>query len=97
MLNNATRICGAKFGVLYLHEDGKFRPAAVASPAPEFEAFVTERGAFTPTPDQPLNQLLTTKAVVGETSEGVTDGPEHSFIQIWRCQNPHRCADAEGA
>ena len=74
MLNNATRICGAKFGVLYLHEDGKFRPAAVASPAPEFEAFVTERGAFTPTPDQPLNQLLTTKAVVGETSEGVTDG-----------------------
>ena len=73
MLNNATRICGAKFGVLYLHEDGKFRPAAVASPAPEFEAFVMERGAFTPTPDQPLSRLLKTKAVVGETSEGVTE------------------------
>jgi GAF domain-containing protein len=63
MLENATRICEAKFGVLYLYDDGKFRPAALAGPSPEYEAFVRERGAFTPHPNQPLAQVLHTKAV----------------------------------
>src|SRR5262249_25256259 len=63
MLENATRICDAKFGVLYLYDDGKFRPAALAGPSPEYEAFVRERGAFTPRPNQALAQVLHTKAV----------------------------------
>jgi signal transduction histidine kinase len=64
MLESATRICAAKFGVLYLYEGGKFRPAALASPSPEFAAYVEERGAFAPHHSQPLGQLLQTKAVV---------------------------------
>src|SRR5262249_17817213 len=64
MLENATRICDAKFGVLYLYDDGKFRPAALAGPSPEYEAFVRERGAFTPHPNQALAQVLQTKAVL---------------------------------
>ena len=63
MLENAARICEAKFGVLYLYDDGKFRPAALAGPSPEYEAFVRERGAFTPHPNQALAQVLHTKAV----------------------------------
>jgi two-component system, NtrC family, sensor kinase len=63
MLDNAARICEAKFGVLYLYDDGKFRPAALAGPSPEYEAFVRERGAFTPHPNQALAQVLHTKAV----------------------------------
>jgi GAF domain-containing protein len=64
MLENATRICAARFGVLYLYEGTKFRPAALASPSPEFAAYVEDRGAFVPHHNQPLGQLLQTKAVV---------------------------------
>ncbi len=64
MLENARRICEAKFGVLYLYDDEKFRPAALAGPSPEYEAFVRERGAFTPHPNQALAQVLHTKAVI---------------------------------
>jgi GAF domain-containing protein len=64
MLESATRICAAKFGVLYLYEGTKFRPAALASPSPEFAAYVKERGAFAPHDSQPLGQLLQTKTVV---------------------------------
>jgi two-component system, NtrC family, sensor kinase len=73
ILENATRICSAKFGILYLYESGKFRPAALASPTPEFEAYVKERGVFAPHPNQPLGQLLRTKTVVqafNDTEEG---------------------------
>ena len=63
MLENAARICEAKFGVLYLYDDEKFRPAALAGPSPEYEAFVRERGAFTPHLNQALAQVLHTKAV----------------------------------
>src|SRR5262249_5075624 len=64
MLANATRLCEAKFGVLYLYGDGKFRPAALAGPSSEYEVFVRERGAFTPHPNQALAQVLQTNAVI---------------------------------
>jgi GAF domain-containing protein len=50
MLENAVRICDAKFGVLYLYDGGKFRSTALANPSPEFEAFLKERGEFVPDP-----------------------------------------------
>jgi len=78
MLENATRICEAKFGVLYLYDDGKFRPAALAGPSPEYEAFVRERGAFTPRPNQALSQMLQTKAVL-QRSAATPEGPETAF------------------
>src|SRR5262249_30946716 len=45
ILENARRICDAKFGALYLYEDQKFRPAVLASPSPEFKAYIEQRGA----------------------------------------------------
>src|SRR6516165_6544514 len=77
MLENATRICEAKFGVLYLYDDGKFRPAALAGPSPEYEAFVRERGAFTPRSNQALAQVLETKAVLQRSAAAAT--PESAF------------------
>ena len=77
MLENAARICEAKFGVLYLYDDGKFRPAALAGPSPEYEAFVRERGAFTPRPNQALAQVLETKAVLQRSAAAAT--PESAF------------------
>ena len=37
MLANATRLCEAKFGVLWLHEDGAFRAVAFHNAPPAFE------------------------------------------------------------
>ncbi len=75
ILEKATRICDAKFGTMYLYEQSKFRPAAFASPTPEFERFLTERGAFVPSPGQPLGCLLKTKKIVhtfGDSNDGTS-------------------------
>jgi len=64
MLKNATRLCEANFGTLYLFEDGKFCPVALVGASPEWQTYIKERGAFVPTPDQPIGQLLETRRVV---------------------------------
>jgi len=64
MLENATRLCEAKFGVLYLFENGKFCPVALVGASPEWQTYVKERGAFVPTPDQPMGQMKETRRVV---------------------------------
>jgi GAF domain-containing protein len=64
MLENATRLCEAKFGTLYLFENGKFCPVALVGASPEWQTYVKERGAFVPTPDQPIGQLQETRRVV---------------------------------
>jgi GAF domain-containing protein len=73
VLENGRRICEAKFGVLWLCEGDKFRPAAVASASPAFEAFVRKRGTFTPHPKQPLGRVLQTKTVF-QVFAGAKDG-----------------------
>src|SRR5580692_839113 len=73
VLENGRRICEAKFGVLWLCEGGKFRPAAIASASPAFEAFVRKRGTFTPHPKQPLGRVLQTKTVF-QVFAGAKDG-----------------------
>src|SRR6266700_7653177 len=64
MLENAVRICDAKFGVLYLYEGGKLRSAALANPSPEFEAFLNERGEFAPDPRTALGRIVETRQTV---------------------------------
>jgi signal transduction histidine kinase len=64
MLENAVRICNAKFGVLYLYGGGKFRSAALANPSPEFEAFLKERGEFVPDPRTALGRIVETRQTV---------------------------------
>jgi class 3 adenylate cyclase len=88
MLESATRICEAKFGVLYLYDDGKFRPAALAGLSPEYEAYVRERGAFTPHPNQALGQVLHTNAVLQrsaapyESTAAFKYGGARAFIAV---------------
>src|SRR5262249_60760887 len=48
MLENATRICEAKFGVLHLYENGLFEPAAVVGAPPALIDFQRRRGPFGP-------------------------------------------------
>jgi signal transduction histidine kinase len=64
MLENAVRICDAKFGVLFLYEDGKFRPAAQTDLPPDFAAFLEERGPFAPPAGAAFDRIVQEKNVV---------------------------------
>ena len=64
MLANATRICQAKFGVLWVAEDDGFRSVATHGLPP---AHVEERRRellIQPYPQDPLSRLARTKQVV---------------------------------
>ena len=64
ILENAVRICQAKFGVLFLHADGMFSPTAMLGVPPVFGEFLTKRGAFRPGPDTTNGRLLRTKQAI---------------------------------
>ena len=63
MLTNATRLCEAKFGVLYLYDEGRLRFGAAHDVPP---AFAEARGKepFTPAPDAGTGKVLATKQAV---------------------------------
>jgi GAF domain-containing protein len=63
MLTNAMRLCEAKFGVLYLHDEGRLRFGAAHDVPP---AFAEARGKepFTPAPDAGTGKVLATKQAV---------------------------------
>src|SRR6516164_4867612 len=63
MLENAVRICEAKEGALFLHENGMFNPMATLGLLPEFSEFLNKRGPFRPGPDTTNGRLLRTKQV----------------------------------
>jgi len=54
MLEKATRLCEAKFGVLYQYRDGSYQPGALFGVPPEVAEFVERRGAFQPSPGAAL-------------------------------------------
>jgi GAF domain-containing protein/two-component sensor histidine kinase len=64
MLKNATRICGAKFGVLFRFEGGLFHPAALLDVPPAFADFLARQGAFAPEPGRLFGRLFQTKRVI---------------------------------
>src|SRR5262245_7213828 len=65
MLANATRICEAKYGVLYLREGGAFRAAATTRNAPpEYVNARKPELILQPPPDGPTRRVTATKQVV---------------------------------
>src|SRR5919197_919843 len=78
MLENAVRICEAKFGTLYRFDDQAFDFAASVGTPPEFREFQRRRGRFQPGPDTPfLDRVMRTKQVshtADEAAEAVS-GP----------------------
>ena len=60
LLNNAIRLCGAKFGMLYLCEGDALRIMAAHNLPPAF-AEVRRRGPFRPIPGGPVSEALRTK------------------------------------
>jgi signal transduction histidine kinase len=76
MLENATRICRAKFGVLQLYEDGGFRIGAVHNAPPTFaEAMARREPLMRPTLQHPFRRMVATKEVVQIAD--LTDSPAY--------------------
>ena len=86
VLQNATRICQAKFGLLYLCEGETFRAAAFHNAPP---AFVEQRrrGPIRPGADTALGRVALTKQVVH-----IADAMEGS---AYRARDPHIIAAVE--
>jgi class 3 adenylate cyclase/putative methionine-R-sulfoxide reductase with GAF domain len=63
MLTNATRLCEAKFGILYFYDEGRLRLGATHDVPP---AFIEARGKepFTPAPDASTGKVVATKRAV---------------------------------
>ena len=64
VLASATKLCEAKFGVLFLFENGRYRLAAHRSIPPAALEFYRRRGPFEPTPGHALHRLISTKEVI---------------------------------
>ena len=63
MLANATRICEAKFGVLFLYEGGAFRTAAVQAVPPAFTEYLQSE-VHRPGPKTGIGRLVKTRATI---------------------------------
>jgi GAF domain-containing protein len=64
VLENATRICGAKFGVMFYYQDGVLRPAAELNVPTAFLEFIRQRGPFQPAPGSTFEHVIRTKQSV---------------------------------
>ena len=63
MLENATRICEAEFGVLYRFDGEAFHFAAEVGAPPDYAEFNRRRGPFQPIPGGQLERVMLTKGV----------------------------------
>ncbi len=81
MLENAVRICDAKFGVMFRYDRKMFHPAATFGLTPEYAAFLRQRGSFEPRTGSGLDRLLQTKDVVriADDAAGPTPGGPAAF------------------
>ena len=78
MLANATRICEAKFGVLYLYGAAGFEPAALSNAPPAYAEFVWSRGQFLPQTGNALDRLMKTQKVIHSVDEAAERVPTNS-------------------
>jgi class 3 adenylate cyclase len=64
MLESATRICEARFGMMFRYDDGLLRCEAMVDTPPALADFQKKRGWFVPKGGVPLDRLLQTKMVI---------------------------------
>jgi signal transduction histidine kinase len=79
MLENATRICSAKFGMLFRYEAGFFHLVASLNLPPLLADFMSREGAFAPKPGRLFGRLTGTKSVIHMIDRGTEQEPSPSF------------------
>jgi hypothetical protein len=81
MLENATRICEAKFGTLFRFDGKNFHTVAqFNTPAALLEA-QTRRGPFEPTPGTPIDHVMRTKQVIHSADDAAEPVPNCIHIR----------------
>jgi signal transduction histidine kinase len=78
MLGKATRICGAKFGILFRYEGGLFQPAAMLDVPRAFADFLAQQGSFAPKPSQLFGRLCRSKRVIHVIDRATESHPSPS-------------------
>jgi signal transduction histidine kinase len=74
MLENATRICEAKFGAMFHWQDGAFCPAAQLNVPTAYSELIRQRGSFQPAAGSTFEHLVRTKQVV-HLADASAEGP----------------------
>src|SRR6516225_9872281 len=75
ILENATRICEAKFGILLTYQNELFHPIAHRNTPPGLLEFFNQRGPFQPPRGTSLDQLLKTNDYVHRADASVDQAP----------------------
>jgi hypothetical protein len=70
MLENATRICGAKFGMLFRYEAGFFHLVGSLNLPPLLADFMSRQSSFAPEPGRLFGRLTETKSVIHVIDRG---------------------------
>jgi GAF domain-containing protein len=78
MLANATRLCEAKFGILFRHEGGLFHPTASLDVPPAFADFLKRQGSFAGKPGQLFGRLCQSKRVIHVVDRATEPEPSPS-------------------
>ena len=78
MLENAIKLCEAKFGILFRYEEGAFRPAAMLNVPRAHADLLRQRGRFLPEPGIPLDRVWKTKQLVHTIDEAASPNPAPS-------------------
>jgi two-component system, NtrC family, sensor kinase len=100
MLENAVRICDAKFGTLQLREDGAFRLAAMHNPPPAYAEARRRNPLIIPSAHNALGRVIATKRPVHiadykeDPAYKARDPAAVSFVE-WGTNPCHR-SDAQG-
>ena len=94
MLDNAVRICEAKFGQMFLVEAGRVRMIAHLGVPPALHEHEKERGTFEAAPESPLGILIRTKQA-SHTTDISAIGAELPIVKARRGARACRSADAQ--
>ena len=82
MLDNAVRICGAKFGTLFRFDGERFHTNAFVGAPQAYIDYQTKRGPFVPPPGAPLDHLLKKKEVVRTIDMSARQTPVTPFVEF---------------
>jgi GAF domain-containing protein len=80
MLENAVRICEAKFGNLFLFDGTMFHPATYDNVPQKFIEFMQQRGSFRASAGTPLDSVERTKQVVSVADDAASLSPGAAAI-----------------
>src|SRR5579864_9743190 len=85
LLERAARLCEAKFGILWLYEDGGFRLGAMHNAPRAFAEAVAQREpVFRPGPLTPLASVIATKQVVHVPDYAASEAYKQRYVSAVR-------------